>query len=199
MEETIIATSFTKKQLQFLKKYSPIIKIMVLAIPLSVFDFGTDVFWTKTYVSSSVYIVQIIGVLLLVALLVHNCVATFYGLSILNRQPKVYSRLWKTKIRRCCVVSLHLLGLGSLVFHLDYLADLISQIPHSQKRRPGQRREERQRTDAILFYKERNLESMQLIQAFVEAFPQFILQTAALFITWTSGTETQCFPGTIVF
>ena len=62
MEETTIPTSFTKKQLQFLKKYSPIIKVMILAIPLSVFDFGTDVFWTKTYVSSSVYVVQIIGV-----------------------------------------------------------------------------------------------------------------------------------------
>ena len=48
---------------------------------------------------------------------------------------------------------------------------------------------------SYLVDKESHLQSLQIIQAFVESFPQFLLQTAALFIKWTSGTDGQCFPG----
>ena len=44
-------------------------------------------------------------------------------------------------------------------------------------------------------WKQRHLNAMQLIQAFGESLPQFLLQTAAAFLDWTDGTAKQCFPG----
>ena len=44
-------------------------------------------------------------------------------------------------------------------------------------------------------WKQQHLNAMQLIQAFVESLPQFLLQTAAAFLDWTNGTSKQCFPG----
>ena len=198
-----VSSSRRQRLFGLLNEFSPALKIVLMTIPLSIFDFGTDVYSTKKYLTSAVDIVQIVGALLLVVLIIHNCIATFYGLSILIRQPDTYPRLWKTKLRRCCTFLLHLLGLGSLVFHLDYLADLISYNVSLQKWRHGRRRsKERDEVEDLPkpfpIWKERHLESLQLIQAFVEAFPQFILQTAALFISWTNGTETQCFPSKIV-
>ena len=201
MENTLRATMSTSRSqrlFRWIKDFFPALKIVLLTIPLSIFDFGTDVFWTKRYLTSTVDIVQILGVLLLSALIIHNCVASFYGMSILIRQPDAYPRLWKTTLRRVCTGLLHLLGLGSLVFHLDYLADLMSLNSSARRMRHGWRRKKRSENDSVRkslpVWKERHLESMQIIQAFVEAFPQFILQTAALLISWTNGTETQCFP-----
>ena len=188
----------TSQRFGWIKDFFPALKIVLLTIPLSIFDFSTDILWTKRYLTSSVDTVQNLGILLLAALIFHNCAATFYGLSILIRQPVAYPRLWKTKFRRGCTSLLHLLGLGSLVFHLDYVADLISCNASLQKWRRGSRDKERPRPNLLSkplpVWKERHLESMQLIQAFIEAFPQFILQTAAFFISLTNGTETQCFP-----
>lgn len=195
-----MSTSRRQRLFGWFREFFPALKIVLLTIPLSIFDFSTDVLWTKRYLASTVDIVQILGVLLLVALIIHNCVASFYGLSILVRQPDAYPRLWKTKFRRFCTCLLHLLGLGSLAFHLDYLADLIisRKASMNKRRRCGRRRSEESieieaEQRPLPVWKERHRESMQLIQAFVEAFPQFILQTAALFISWTNGTETQCF------
>lgn len=112
---------------QFIKEFLPALKVLTLTLPLSIFDFGTDVLWTQRYLTSSVDIVKVLGVLLLVALLFANCVASFYGLSILIRQHDEYPRLWKTRSRRVCTCLLHLLGLGSVIFHLDYLVDWLSR------------------------------------------------------------------------
>ena len=44
-------------------------------------------------------------------------------------------------------------------------------------------------------WKQQHLKAIQMIQAFGESLPQFMLQTAAAFLDWTSGTAKQCFPG----
>ena len=198
-----MARSSAQKCFQRIKEFLPALKIVTLAIPLSLFDFGTDIFWTRAYLTSSVDIMKALGVLLLGALLIHNAVASFYGLSTIIRQPEEYSRLWKTKFRRCCTCLLHVLGFGSLVFHLDYLVDWIfSNESTTYWRRRWKKKKDKHFVFALKplpVWKMRHLESMQIIQAFVEALPQFVLQTAAIFIMWTNGTEKQCFPSMVVF
>ena len=130
--------------MQFITEFLPALKILMLTLPLSIFDFGTDVFYTKMYLTSSVEIVTLLGKLLLVALLVHNFVSSFYGLSILIRQPDAYPRLWKSKTRRFCTCLLHFLGLGGLVLHLDYFGDYLFSHRESAKncRHLGKKRDD---------------------------------------------------------
>ena len=50
-------------------------------------------------------------------------------------------------------------------------------------------------SESIREWKMKHLHGLQIIQAFAESWPQFLLQTVAVFADWTSGTGTQCFPG----
>ena len=183
------------------RKFFPALKILLMTIPLNLFDLGTDILWTYRYLNSSISIANSLGIFLVVVLLTHNCVSSFYGLSIIVRQPEAYPRLWKTRFRRCCTCLLHLLGLGSLALHWDYFVDSLPGNGMGKmwclkwKKKEGA--EDQSMTSKTLNWKERHLESMQIIQAFVEALPQFLLQVAAVFISWTNGTEAQCFPSKI--
>ena len=76
---------------------------------------------------------NIFGYLLTLVLLAHIGVSSYYGLSNLMRQPKSYPWLWKTKLRRICTFILHLMGLGGIAYHLDYLHDLISSSASGTK------------------------------------------------------------------
>ena len=184
----------------------PVLKIIVLAIPLSFFDFATDVFWAHHYLTSPVDFVRVIGWILLCVVLTHNFISSFYGISILRRQSGAYPRLWGSPFRRFCTCSLHLLGLGGIVHQLDYLADFISHNALTFRKNSKKLKEPAENdpmpdeavddNPPLPFHawKTRHLESMQVIQAFVESFPQFLLQTTAIFIKWTSGSDTQCFP-----
>jgi hypothetical protein len=71
--------------------------------------------------------------------------------------------------------------LGNITFQLDFALDL-----WQEKKEGREEGEEMWKTSVI--------DSMDLIHAFCESFPQFVLQTAGLFLFWTSGTEQQCFP-----
>ena len=67
----------------------PLLKIVTFSIPLSFFDFATDIWWTFNYLYSPVDFVRVIGVILLLVVITHNCVSSYYGVSILTRQPQV--------------------------------------------------------------------------------------------------------------
>ena len=82
----IAPNSSGKKELikQSLRELLPAIKIATISIPLSLFDLATDVKWTTSYLTSSVTLVNVVGTLLLIALLIHNSVSSYYGLSYLR-------------------------------------------------------------------------------------------------------------------
>ena len=88
----------------------PLLKVLAFSIPLAFFDFGTDAYWTFKYLTSPVNIVNRIGISLLIVLIVNNCVSSFYGLSILMRQPEAYPQIWNTRWKRCLTIILHFLG-----------------------------------------------------------------------------------------
>ena len=168
----------------------------------------------------------------------------------------------KNSFRRCITIFTHLIGQGSVAFHVDFLYDLlkaaqanasnqsqkdelketkekatqgrVSKIgignghqngpawneerrmsnagPESNISSPeqihvfqieGRRKQKDEPHDksdeypiiAVSRWKQRHLNGFQIIQGFGESLPQFLLQTAAAFLDWTSGTSKQCFPG----
>ena len=121
-----VLTSTMGRREKLLGLVFPLLKIILFSIPLSFFDFATDIWWTFKYLTSPVTFVRVIGVLLLLVVITNNCVSSYYGLTILRCQPQVYPRLWGSHIRRFTTCLLQLLGLGSVVFQLDYLTDFIS-------------------------------------------------------------------------
>lgn len=88
----------------------PSLKVLAFTIPLHFFDFATDAWWTFKYLTSPVEIVNKIGAILLFVVVFNNCVSSFYGLSILIRQPEAYPRIWDTRLKRCFTILLHILG-----------------------------------------------------------------------------------------
>ena len=114
--------------------------------------------------------------------------------------------------------------MGGFAFHIDYLVELLNnfwqkmakneleEIEHGsikiKSRRDAKSSTVKRGEIAISSievqdfatgplgtWKQQHLNALQMIQAFGESLPQFMLQTAAAFLDWTSGTAKQCFPG----
>ena len=186
-------------------------------------------------------------------LILHSAFSSAYGLRVVLQNAARFPFLMGSRLRRCCTILLHVIGMGGFAFHLDYLVEMLNNFrhkfgrrlsnevgspsrPRTRASRPGSNNGKKgmddvtkasdndgddgddhrekannnnnnnnnnSEVDILDFsesplgrWKQRHLNAMQMIQAFGESLPQFMLQTAAAFLDWTSGTANQCFPGT---